>query len=106
MTTLEYLLAGILAGSSAKVLIEQVSQLKSDRARSISNKTGWPLEKVMDLAEIDPTANGSYIEWLAKVVKSGGGNLPADPQQIRTAITSFELLKKIPSFKGNKNILL
>ena len=104
MTTWDYIIAGILAGSSAKMLVEQLSQLKADKARSVAKRTGVPIEQVTAIAEIDPTANGSYIEWLAKVVKNGGGNLPAEPEQIRTAITSFEGLKKIPSFKGNKNV--
>ena len=104
MTTWDYIIAGILAGSSAKMLVEQLSQLKADKARSVAKRTGVPIEQVTAIAEIDPTANGSYIEWLAKVVKNGGGNLPAEPEQIRTAITSFEGLKKIPSFTGNKNV--
>jgi hypothetical protein len=104
MTTWDYIIAGLLAGSSAKMLVEQLSQLKADKARSVAKRTGMPIEQVTAIAEIDPTANGSYMEWLAKVVKNGGGNLPAEPEQIRTAITSFEGLKKIPSFKGNKNV--
>lgn len=104
MTTWEYIIDGILAGSSAKMLIEQLSQLKADKARSLAKRTGMPIEQLMGIAEIDPTANGSYMEWLAKVVKNGGGNLPADPEQIKATITSFEGLKKIPSFSGNKNI--
>ena len=104
MTTWEYIIAGVLAGSSAKMLVEQLSQLKADKARSVAKRTGLPIEQVTAIAEIDPTANGSYIEWLAKVVKSGEGNLPAEPEQIIAAITSFEGLKKIPSFTGNKNV--
>jgi hypothetical protein len=104
MTTWEYIIDGILAGSSAKMLIEQLSQLKADKARSLAKRTGMAIEQLMGIAEIDPTANGSYMEWLAKLVKNGGGNLPADPEQIRATITSFEGLKKIPSFSGNKNI--
>lgn len=105
MTTWEYIIDGILAGSSAKMLIEQLSQLKADRARGLAKRTGLPIEQLTAIAEIDPTANGSYMEWLAKIVKNSDGNLPDEPEAIRNAITSFEGLKKIPAFKGNKNIL-
>jgi hypothetical protein len=105
MTTWEYIIDGILAGTSAKMLIEQLSQLKSDRARGLAKRTGLPIEQMTAIAEIDPTANGSYMDWLAKIVKNAGGNLPAEPDQIRSAIVGFEAAKKIPAFQGNKNIL-
>ena len=68
MTTWEYIIDGILAGTSAKMLIEQLSQLKADRARGLAKRTGLPIEQMTAIAEIDPTANGSYMDWLAKIV--------------------------------------
>ena len=108
MTTSEYIISGILAGSSAKMLIEQLSQLKADKARSVAKTTGLPIEQVTAIAEIDPTANGGYIQWLAKCFKQA--NLPnsspmPSPEEIQNDINAFEIAKRIPDFTGNKNIL-
>jgi hypothetical protein len=105
MKTWQYIIDGLLAGYPVKMLIEQLSQLKADRARSLAKRTGLPLEQLTLIGEIDPTANGSYMEWLAKLAKANQGNLPVEPEAIRTAISGFENVKRLPAFQGNKNIL-
>ena len=105
MKTWQYIIDGLLAGYPVKMLIEQLSQLKADRARGLAKRTGLPIEQLTLIGEIDPTANGSYMEWLAKLAKANEGNLPAEPDAIRTAISSFDNIKRLPAFQGNKNIL-
>ena len=102
MTKIEYLLAGVLAGSSAKMLMEAMDQAKMDRCRKVSKDTKVPLDQVVAIADMDPTATGSYIDWLVKVAAKG--ELPSK-EEIGQTLSRFDRLKKLPDFSANKNVL-
>ena len=102
MTKIAYLLAGVLAGSSAKMLMENMEQAKTDRCRKVSKDTKIPLEQVVAIADMDPTASGSYIDWLARIASKG--ELPPKEEVVQT-LSRFDKLKKLPDFSSDKNVL-
>lgn len=102
MTKIEYLLAGVLAGSSAKMLMEDMDQIKMDRCRKVSKDTKVPLDQVVAIADMDPTASGSYIDWLVRMASKGG--LPSK-EEIGQTISRFDKLKKLPDFSSDKNVM-
>lgn len=102
MTKIDYLLTGVLAGSSAKMLMEEMEQAKTDRCRKVAKETGIPLDQVVAIADMDPTANGSYIDWLVRM--STKSQLPPK-EEIQQTISRFEKLKKLPAFSADKNIM-
>lgn len=105
MKTLDYLIDGALAGNSVKSLIEELTQLKQDRARGLAKRYGVPIEVLNDFGNIDPTANGAYMEWMAKLAKANNNQLPVDAETFREAVLKFEHVKRLPAFTGDKNIL-
>lgn len=111
MTTPEYVVQEVIGGRPAAQVIESVcrrfdealSQLKSDRAKALSKRFQLPVEDVLRIAEVDPTANGSYMEWMARMRKNN--QFPEDTAQLLSAIGEYERLKRTPAFTGNRNIM-
>jgi hypothetical protein len=105
MKTLDYLIDGALAGNSVKSIIEELTQLKQDRARGLAKRYGVPLETLIEFGNIDPTANGAYMEWMAKLAKANNNTLPVDGEAFKAAVEKFEQIKRLPAFTGDKNIM-
>lgn len=57
-----------------------------------------------DLAEIDPTPNGVYTEWLTKAYKAGGLTMQEMMDEYRERLVLFERLKNSPQFRNANSV--
>ena len=78
--------------------VAAASEAKKD-ALAAKYKIERPL--LDDLAEIDPTPNGVYTEWLTKAYKAGGRSMQEMMDTFRERLTLFERLKNSPQFRQN-----
>jgi len=77
--------------------------LLEDRISLLADKFNITIEKVQEIAALDPSRNKKFLPWLAARWAGQDQGFSA-PQEITQALQQLERLVKLPAFSGSKDI--
>jgi len=81
----------------------KVAAASDSKKDALANK--YKLDRVVldKIADVDPTPNGVYTEWLTKAYKAGGRTIEDLTTDFKDRLAVFERLKNSPQFRLNNS---